>query len=283
MMESAISRNVPRTIVLPPPGRPNWIAKRALPLLYLSWGARDFGKHPIPATSHTGWVYFLLERGSAKISSSRKDIAISKGDFCIIHPDFINGWVKENARKCFVRTWVWSKAPQFEALGCQKDQITIIPLEDWQLIEMRRIHEICRREVTVSDDYTCHILNALRDQVDALLCRALTTGSRNVSDAPWKAEIALNWLRENIDVSAPMVGLCDYLKISSATLHRLLVAHYGKGVRQLLLEMRVNHAQQLKKAGWMQKEAALRLGYSHPSDLSRAIKRATKPRKAKVK
>jgi hypothetical protein len=85
---------VPRCIMLPPPGRPRWMPQdpACAELLYLSWGARWMGDHPIPLAMHDGWVYALILEGAPRLMLQKGQRPTKRGDVFIFHPDCAFGW-----------------------------------------------------------------------------------------------------------------------------------------------------------------------------------------------
>lgn len=81
MPAGAMSR-YPIALHLPPPGRPRWICpeRERLDLLYLAWGYRYFGRHPVPVSRHDGWLYTLVLRGRPRLPLENAALSLAPGD-----------------------------------------------------------------------------------------------------------------------------------------------------------------------------------------------------------
>jgi len=265
-----------QTIFYPPPGRPGWAssAGESLELLYLAWGWRKYHATPQPPSRREGWLYFSPARGtpSLELPGRRPErVPLTEWDFVILHPDCLCGWTDLPRATAEVCTWVWRSPSRWTALQPPEGGMLRFRLPGDRLSILRDLHRQTRREIQHSDENTRLALEALRLQIDLALVRSVGAALPPATDAQ-RLELACRWLEEHLADHSPMTGLCDYLQLSASTLHRLFQRSLGVSVRAYAKQRRLARARQLiDREGTSVKEAAYRLGYRFPNDLSRAF------------
>jgi len=274
-------KEIPRALCLPPAGRPRWVSVSGVELSYLSWGARRYDRNPIPISRHTGWVYFCLLKGSAELPlASGGARRLRAGSCAILHPDCACGISAGQGRASEILTWVWREAPEFPALQPATGGMVVLPLSGPAMDALRRLHRETRAEAQTIDQFATCALRALHARVDLALVRRPRT---HAPDHGGQADLALEWMRQNLHARQPVGELCAYLGVSAPTLFRLFQKRVGESPRACFQAMRLERARALLAAGALVKEAAAALGYAHPGDLGRALKtKRFLPRKLRV-
>ena len=266
-------RNIPRALHLPPQGRSRWVSSQfaETSLEYLSWGMRRYHRHPVPMSRHTGWIYFCSMKGVAIFTFESRRLRLAAGNALIIHPDSACAIYGEKDRSCEILTWVWRAPPEFPSLRPNPGQWQKLHLPENALKRIAGIHAECRHEVGEADQFSMAALAALRTQLDLIFARRLLSKGRAGKES-MRIELALQWMRRNLESRQPVNDLCQYLKISAPTLFRLFQRHLHHAPRHCFQELRIDRARQLLAAGHLVKEVAVLLGYAHPNDLSRALR-----------
>jgi AraC-like DNA-binding protein len=266
-----------RVLILPPAGRPRWVCPESaqLGLVYLSWGRRRFGLHPVPISMHTGWIYTYVLRGEPKLCLSERTIKTRAGDLLIIDPDCASGWQDAPQNVSELITWVWRTAPRTPLIAPKKGGFQLFRPPSALHGVLLNLHHSCRTEVESPDEATRMAFEQIRLEIDVRIFR-----SRDLAAAPQSAamrlELALMWLSQNPAEPRPVAALCRYLQISPMTLNRLFQAHLKESVASWHHRSRIQRARELMQSGNASvKEIAYLLGYKHANDFSRAIRKAT--------
>jgi AraC-like DNA-binding protein len=279
MIDFATSvKNYQRVIHQPPGGRPRWVNEgeggRINELQYLSWGWREYGRHPIPASFHEGWTYQYVVTGRPLLDTGEKRFPVPQGHLAIIGPSCPNGWrASRPADRCRILTWIWRDPPLLPAINPGEQSWRLFPLSPEEEKQLQSLHEETRLEITRTDPPVALAIHAIRSRVDILLSRRQTRPKTDTNLAA-RMEYALNWLRQHPEELHPAAALADYLQISPATLNRLFQKHLGQNVREAAYLIRMEAARHLlHQRTHSVKEIAFRLGYSHANDFTRAYTR----------
>lgn len=269
-------KQIPRTLHLPPAGRPRWVCPQNLhlDLQYLSWGKRRFGESGIPISLHHGWVYCLVLRGNPVLQLISGAMRLQPGQILVLGPDCASGWAARTAHSVAeLLTWVWNGAPRCPGLGSAAAGIQTFAADRALVRTLQRIHSLCRRELERPDSLSALALEELRFRMDVAICR-LKTPVRAAPEPAFRLELALRWLAQNLRERHPVTPLCEYLQVSPVTLNRLFRTHLHESVAGYHIRLRMEWASQsLKKDGVAVKEVAYELGYRHANDFSRAFKK----------
>lgn len=263
----------PRRIYLPPPGRPRWQPPdpAGWELLYLSWGRRWFGDHPIPPAMHEGWAYCAVLEGAPRAMIDGRGRPTRVGRVFLFHPDCAYGWSDRPRRACRTLTWLWRTPPAHSALVPPAGGCRSFLLDRPQLSHLVAIHTHCREAVASPGETGVLALRKARLELDLHLAAA--AGRGGPANAQFRMNLAVQYLRHNPAKLDPVGGLCEYLQVSPATLKKLFHAQAGRSPRAFALEQRMRLARERLAAGRPVKEVAYGLGYRHPNDFSRAFKR----------
>lgn len=277
MIDSATSvKDYQRVIHQPPGGRPRWVNDegRINELQYLSWGWREYGRHPIPPSLHEGWTYQYVASGRPLLDTGEKRVPVPQGHLAVIGPSCPNGWkASRPADRCSILTWIWRDAPLLPAINPGEESLRLFSLSSEDEKQLQALHEETRLEITRTDAPVALAIHAIRSRLDILLSRRQ---SRPKTDTNLVArmEYALNWLRQHPEELHPAAALAEYLQVSPATLNRLFQKHLGQNVREAAYLIRMEAARHLLgQGGTSVKEIAFRLGYSHANDFTRAYTR----------
>lgn len=277
-----MKRDFPRLLQLPEEGRPNWFAQDGPELLYLGWGERAYGQHPIPVARHTGWSYLVILSGRPRLVLAEREIVLRMGDLFIMHPDCASGWSDTAGGRSSVLSWNWKTAPG-EGLEAGDDSPRLGRADRATLRRLRQLHVHCRMEVASPDEFTPAALAALHGSVNVEFARAFGRKPKR-PERRLQLELAWQWLRRNLHVARPVEHLCAYLEVSPATLHRLFVGATGHSPADAFHRLRMESAHhQLREGGAAVKEVAYSLGYRHPNDFSRAFTRYFKRTPSQVR
>lgn len=263
----------PRALHQPPTGRARWIHEGDVdhPLQYLAWGTRTYGRQPIPLSQHAGWTYQLLSEGRALLNGSDGPVPISAGTLALVGPQCPSGWSAQHSDdRCKILTWIWREEPIIESIRPPKDGWKTLRLNPASVKELAALHRETRVEVTQSDAVTVLAIKTIQNRLDILLAR-LQTKAAPPASAGQRVKYALAWLKEHPEELSPVSRLCDLLQISPASLNRLFQQHLKKNVREVAYELRMTVARKsLNETPVSVKELALKLGYRHTNDFSRA-------------
>lgn len=265
----------------PPQGGFGWDSRneRELDLLYLSWGERCYARTPIPIQVRQDWIYVAPRRGTPILLLKDGPREIAAGMCVVIAPGCGAGWTSDASRNCVTQSWVWRSAPRFSDLRPPRDGYRIFSLSMSQRRALGEVHDLCRYEVQNPDACTADALEILHARLDLSLARGPSGRSAGPVPPPkQRVRLAMQWLKEHAGEHAPSAGLCDYLQLSSTTLHRMFLRELGFGPREAALRLRLAEAQRLiREESWSVKATAYHLGYRHANDLSRAISRHPPP------
>ena len=277
MIENAtLQMSYQRVIHLPPGGRPRWVSDggRNNELQYLSWGWREYGRHPVPVSLHEGWTYQYVSEGCALLDTGQKRIPLERRHLAIIGPSCPNGWrAAKPEDRCSIFTWIWRAAPQFGNIDPGETGWRIFSVSPEEDKRVRSLHEETRREIARADEAAPHAIHAIRSRIDILLTRGCSP-KKIEPDHGARVEYALNWLRLHPEELRPVYALSDYLQASPATLNRLFRSRLGRSVREVAYSLRMEAARSILEAENIPvKELSFRLGYSHPNDFTRAYGR----------
>lgn len=261
-----------KAIYPPPAGRPRWSseATMAAGLDYLSWGWREYGRHPIPLARHDGWTYQLVAAGSIRLQLENAEIPIRAGTMVLLSPDCAYGWGARGGSRCRIASWIWRDPPAAPGLGDDPAGWHAISLPPDALRPLERLLRETRSEATLGGELAALALGTIRTRIDILLARAVALDSRG--DAS-RFQLAWRWLTDHPGELRPVRALSDYLQMAPSSLQRLFRKHKGMSVREAALAIRMQAARQtLQNPALSVKEIALRLGYAHSGDFTRAYR-----------
>lgn len=266
---------LPKALYLPPPGRPRWVCPESaqLDLLYLAWGHRQYGRHPIPVSRHPGWHYVLVNRGRPTLLLENRQKVLSPGDFLVIDPDCASGWTDRLDGVCDLLVWIWRTGPR-----CWEGTVAPGAYRQWTIgtrlwRKLEQLHALCRQEVERPDGLTSLEIKQLHLATDIALARLVRRKTRSPEPSV-RMELALRWMAQNLAERNLTGALCEYLQISPATLARMFQAHHGESPATYHQQLKMAKAHELLKTDrFSVKEIAYTLGYKHPNDFSRAFRR----------
>ncbi len=264
-----------REIYLPGPGAPHWLppGQPAGGLLYLGWGRRFYGRHPIPLRVHHGWTCMVVLSGQPEFLAARRRHGTQRGSVIVAGPDVPYGWADQRAAASTHLVWIWAEPP---AIG---DRLTartcwLRNAENDLLAEIEDLHQRTRREIQRSDEFSPPSLDALKILLDAALARCDRGSADSEMRVQQRLQLAEQWMRRHLDIRAPASALADYLGVSAMGLHRLFRESTGLSPGRAFLEIKMREAQRLlRQENATVKETALALGYRHLGDFTRAYTR----------
>jgi AraC-like DNA-binding protein len=264
---------IPRGIMLPPQGRPRWMPRdpAGWELLYLSWGLRWMGEHPIPLARHEGWVYAVIVEGAPNLLINERKCATRRGDVFIFHPDCAYGWHDKAHRPSRLLTWLWRTPPAHSRLVPASGGFRQLRVGEQALRRLLTINRDCLRAVGSAGELAA--LELRRAHLDLDLCLAADLDRAEPANRQYRANLAVHYLRHNPGALKPAQCLCEYLQISPAALRELFQVHHGRSPQAVALELRMQHARSQLAHGAAVKQVAAELGYRHANDFSRAYKR----------
>jgi AraC-like DNA-binding protein len=266
--------SIPRGIMLPPLGRPRWMAERIdeSELFYLSWGDRKMGEHPIPLAMHDGWSYAVILEGGPTLRMREMQAPLQAGDVFIFDPNCAFGWLDSPGCSSQLLTWIWRDPPTHSKLIPETGGLIRLHADGERLRHLVRIHQQCRRDVGPVGEIT--MLSLRRARLDLDICLAGILRPPESGNEGSRMNLALHFLRQNPGVKYPVKSLCAYLKIDARKLRELFLHHCGHSPQAVAHEIRMIYARErLGQPGVSVKEVASELGYSHANDLSRAYKK----------
>jgi AraC-like DNA-binding protein len=255
----------------------DWVAPEwaRLDLLYLAHGHRQFGRYPVPVSRRAGWQYVLITRGEPTLLLEDGARKLRPGHLLIIPPGCATGWADSPDAISELLLWIWRKEPNCAECTTPRTlyrQWAINP-RLWKKLE--QLHTQCYEEVERPDELSYLTLEQLHVAVDVAITRLIRPKAR-APDPSVRMELAVHWMAHNLAECKPNSSLCEYLRISPATLVRMFQAQRGESPSDYYQRLRMARARELLKiARWSVKDVAATLGYRHPNDFSRAFKRAT--------
>lgn len=262
-----------RELFLPGAAAPHWLST-APPqgaLLYLAWGRRHYGRHPIPLRLHHGWTCMVVLEGRPTFLAGTRKLPAARGTIIVAGPDVPYGWTDKPAGSCALLVWIWNEPPGLgTTLGeraCWLRKANAETLKD-----LTDLHRRTRREIQHPDAQSGRMLHALRGELDVTLARVgagLDVGAREHQ----RLRMAEEWMRRHLEIRAPAAALADYLGLSAMGLQRLFQRSTGLSPGKAFLQLKMGEAgKMLQRPGVTVKEVALSLGYRHPGDFSRAFR-----------
>ena len=262
-----------RHLYLPARDRSFWKADvEASPLQYLAWGARDFHRQPIPASTHEGWVFVLIEEGAPTMVVRRSDVRMPTGTLALIGPDCPFGW--RGAGQSRFRMWMWREfAGELDGVDLRTGYVTRA-LARHERPAFLHLHDLCRKEVLRASGPDARYLDGCRILFETTVQRELLDRRGQGAGASDAIALARRWIEAHLDSREPIARLCDYLNVSQSTLYRVFSAAEGTSPLACFQAARMRRARALLADGALSvKEVAHVLGYEHANDLSRAYKR----------
>lgn len=255
------------------PRHPHWMPDRpgAWDLQFLSWGARRFGREPVPVAMHEGWVYIAVASGAPVAVVGGHPRRCPAPRVMIFDPDCAYGWTDHPGGRCSILCWVWSSPPLQESLQPKPGGCLSVRVDRGVLRALARLHADCAAAVAEPDALASLILRRGRLDLDILLLRAAGRSGR--ADAVARFDLAVRYLDHHPARLDPVAGLCEYLRVSPATLKSLFHRRAGVSPRAFALRRRMDRARARLAAGASVKETAAELGYLHANDFSRAFAR----------
>ena len=264
-----------RGLVLPGPRAPHWQPSGHPPggLLYLGWGRREFGRHPIPRRRHEGWTYMVVLSGHPVLLTAGRDRSVQTGDFIMAGPEAPYGWTDQAGGKCQLLVWIWSAPPEADVLlpetVCVHGHAGVEGVED-----LEDLHRRTRREIQQSDSRSPRVLEGLRVLLESVFERSAGREKDHEPRDLQRLQLAEQWMRRHLSARTPALDLADYLGISAMGLQRLFRRNTGMSPGQAFLQMKMNEAMiLLGRPGSTVKSVAFELGYRHAGDFSRAFVR----------
>lgn len=262
-----------RGLYLPERGAPHWLPGGDPPggLLYLAWGRRFYGRHPIPLRLHHGWTYMAVLTGHPQFLVGDKRHRTSPGSLIVAGPNVPYGWADSYSAASSLIVWVWTQPPKFADAELNERACWLRTTGPEGLAELQELHGRARREIQRPDGLSPPALSALKVLVDTALARhGRGLGSAETRDAH-RLRLAEEWMLRHLDIRAPASALADYLALSAMGLQRLFRRASGRPPGQAFLELKMREAgRMLASRGATVKGTALALGYRHPGDFTRA-------------
>jgi AraC-like DNA-binding protein len=240
-------------------------------LLYLSWGVRWMGDHPIPLAMHEGWVYAVVLEGNPTLRLKSTRFPTEPGDVFVLHPDCAFGWEDQPKRASRLMTWLWRNPPTHSKLIPDPEKWCHVKAEAAALRRLSSIHQECLREVGTAGELA--LLALRRARLDLDICLAGALGHVEPANREVRLSMALHFLRHHPAIKHPVKELCEHLNISPAALRELFQRHCRRSPQAVALDIRMHYARQrLARGRATVKEVAYELGYRHANDLSRAYR-----------
>ncbi|MEO8614804.1 MAG: AraC family transcriptional regulator [Luteolibacter sp.] len=264
-----MSDRIPKGTIIPPPGRPNWGGGEDLPLLYLGWGQRDFVKEPLAIHYDLGTNYYIILSGEIVVNMEFSTQTVRGPVALLFAPSCAFGITQSQQSKVEILVWIWQGQPRLSELCLGPSGFLALSVRERSLELLAELHVRCRNEVALADSQLPRTLAALRDLLEVEILRANQPAPAE-DEVRWK--LAQTWMAGNLAIHAPVPALCDYLRMSSSTLHRFFRAQTGFPPGAYFRKVKAEEARRLiHEEGWQVKAVAYHLGYRHPNDLSRAL------------
>lgn len=273
MLAMKLSRE--RRLLSPGAGSPRWVHPRPADsaLIYLGWGHRDFHRDRIAMHYKPGWTVCLVREGAPVMVLPDQEVVLRPGQLLLAGPDCVYGWRQELRGACELLVWMWARPFDPDAADLAPSSFEVLELSGTALEHLVELHRRTRQEISAPDRWSEESFAAIHRlvQVEIVRLRAPVAAQ---DESVKRMELALQWMRGHLELAKPIAALADYLQVSPATLHRLFRDQRGESPGRVFRRMKLEEARRLiEKEGWLVKQAAFRLGYRHPNDLSRALGR----------
>jgi AraC-like DNA-binding protein len=255
----------------------DWIAPEwaRLDLLYLGSAHRQFGRHPVPIAVAPGWQYVLITRGEPTLVLEQGQKQLRPGQLLIIPPGCPTGWTDRSGAVSGLLRWIWRSEPKCAECATPRRmyrQWTVNP-RLWRSLE--QLHAQCREEIQRPDELSHLSLEHLHVALDISIARLIRPKAPSPEPAV-RLELAMHWMAQNLAERNLTTALCEYLRISPATLARTFRNQRGESPAACYHRLRMSRAREwLEVRGWPVKHIAATLGYRHSNDFSRAFKQRT--------
>lgn len=202
----------------------------------------------------------------------RERIRLRAGEAVLIGPDCPMGWGGDSPRaRARVLGWSWLGAPFF-LQDCARDRWHRFQLSRESGKRMQALHSRCREEVERADLATSAALEGLRAMIDVELCRHFRN-KQTMTDSTLRFQLAVRWMEQHLNVSAPMRLLGEYLQVSPATLKCLFRDRAAMSPQAYFQKLKFRRAEtMLREKKMLVKAVAFELGYRHANDFSRAYR-----------
>lgn len=270
-----MSSSLSRKLTLPPKDRAHWCPPKALtgPLLYLAWGARQYGLSPIPISSHEGWTYVIVEAGTPVLVCEQQRKRLSPGTLLVIGPECAFGWEDEGRRSSRLFVSVWREPGQAALRDLPSDGLAAFALSPSQAADLEALQLLCVKEAHRQENVSASVFGALQILIETLIVRFK---SETEDDPDGLMRRAVGWIESHLATHQPLARLSDYLGVSTATIQRIFRNRHGTSVMRMIADLRCREADRLLgQKGTSIKQVAYQLGYRHPHDFSRAYLKHT--------
>ena len=244
-------------------------------MLYLGWGNRFYGKHPITPGLHEGWTYMVILEGQPRLWTDAGAGRKGPGSLVLIGPDVAHGWEDDADGRASMLSWVWREGPDPPGTGREPRKVLrTVCGKRRALAEAEAIHRESRAEVHRSDAFSGSVLAACKLRLEALFQRAASAGEDTASRDTQRMRLAGEWMRRHLDARAPAAGMADYLGISAAELHLLFRARAGDSPGRVFHAFKMREARERLRAGGVSvKAVGFDFGYRNAGDFTRAYAR----------
>lgn len=256
----------------PGPGSPHWLPGGETPggLLYLAWGRRFYGRHPIPLRLHRGWTCMVVLSGHPVFLVGEHTRRTGPGSLIVAGPDVPYGWNDRPAAASTHLVWVWSQPPVLDA-ALDAKTCWLREADAEAMAGMEELHRRTRREIQQPDGHSPSALAAIKILVDAALARCAHGRTPSEGRDTQRLQLAEQWMRRHLDIRTPAGALADYLGLSAMGLQRLFRSTAGISPGRAFLMLKMREARhRLRQPEASVKAVALSLGYRHAGDFTRA-------------
>ena len=261
--------HIPKGTIIPRPGRPSWGGGEGLPLLYLGWGQRDFAAEPLAMHYDLGTNYYVILEGEV-IVETEQSRQLVRGPVAILFDSSCAFGITQSERASVeILVWIWQGETVMTELRPETGGFLTFHLMAKSVESLRDLHSRCSNEVALADSHLPRTLTSLRELLEVEILRG-DRPAHAEDEMRWK--LASAWMAGNLSIHTPVPALCDYLRMSSSTLHRFFRAQTGLAPGAYFRQAKMEEARrQIREEGWQVKAVAYHLGYRHANDLSRAM------------
>ncbi len=244
-----------------------------LDLVYLDGGHRQFGRQPVPVAAVAGWQYVLITRGEPVLVLERARKKLRPGQLLILAPGCASGWTDRPGAVSGLLRWIWRTKPKCAECAAPPGTYRQWTVNSrlWRTLE--QLHAQCREEIQHPDEWSHLCLEQLHGSLDVSIARLVRRKRSPATDPAVRLELAMHWMTQNLAERNLTTALCEYLRISPATLARTFRLQHGESPAACYHRLRMARAREwLEAYGWPVKHIAATLGYRHANDFSRAFK-----------
>jgi len=249
-------------------------------LQYLTFGDRQFGRHPMPPHSRLNWEFYAVIKGRcAPLFPAGPDLSLQERQLWVFPPETIHGWKGDPRAECAVVCFHFAFVPSPLRELAQARRYQQCDLNEAQASRLLSLAQELRPHFEQPTNMSHLIFQR------ALLELTLLALS-NVKEEPLpelsqtmghKVDAAIAWYLEHLAEAPGVDEVARKLHVSVSNLRHIFMLTLHEGPQSVFKRLRLQRAMELMSESNLKLETvAEQCGYSNASDFSRAFSREFK-------